>query len=70
MAIRTQSEFNEQYRAFWRKWGEKLLSGNTADFQAALREAKPLAKWGKVRPERILVGAAARWEEHRKEQQK
>lgn len=62
MAITNAREFAEGMQAFTIKWGEKILAGRQADYDAALKEAAPLARYGRIIPERIVQGAAAKWE--------
>lgn len=59
--ITTPQEFAAALATFTAKWGERLIVGTQKEWLEAALEAKPLAKYGKVRVERILEGAAAKW---------
>lgn len=39
-----------------RKWGEKLITGTQADYDAIMKDCEPLAKFAKVQPARIHIG--------------
>lgn len=67
MAITSPGQFATELTAFAVKWGEKILSGTAEEYQQALKEAKPLAKYGKITPERIVQGAAAKWQRWQEE---
>lgn len=62
--ITTPQEFAAALAAFTTKWGEKILTGVQEDWVAARAEARNLAKYGRVTPERIMQGAARRWLEN------
>jgi hypothetical protein len=61
MAITSPGQFATELTAFTQKWGRKLVEGTQADYDAALKEARPLAKYGRITPERIVQGATAKW---------
>ena len=42
----------EQFRAL--KWGEKLITQTPAEMTAILKECEPLAKYGRIRVEKVL----------------
>lgn len=61
MPITSPTQFAAELMRFTQQWGEKLLSGNAQEYDAALVAARPLAKYGRITPERIVQGAAAKW---------
>lgn len=54
--IRDFDHFRRMKAALVRKWGEKLVTGTQADYDAIMKDCAPLAKFAKVQPVRIHIG--------------
>lgn len=47
-------EFSQRKRAMLEKWGEKLITGTGAELAEITKEAEPLAKFARLRPEKFV----------------
>lgn len=59
--ITTMAEFAAAKRALVAKWGERLIQGTPAEMAAIAKEAEPLAKFARLRPEKFLWALGQDW---------
>lgn len=52
------AEFKAGKAALYAKWGDKVVTGTGAEMAAIAKEAAPLAKFAKLRPEKFMWSLA------------
>lgn len=59
--INTMAEFCEVKREFLEKWGDKVIHGTAAEMAQLTKEAEPMAKFARLRPEKMVWALGQDW---------